>query len=308
MVRVRAAAGPQHRPAAGWPGGRFPRRPRASGPGCARSRCSAGRCPRAAGRCPRAAGRCLTAARIPAGPVTGAPSRGPGAAGGQVPRVRCPPRAGWPQVRLAGQAGARGPRAHGRPPGLSSAALVAAYAHDHAAGGEVFAGPPKITVGNARDRLADHARDRALPPPACDIIACIWRELARQVFGPVAQVVPDAVTKPGRVWPVAACCHTATLTLLAGLGIRSRARDLAGPAAGPVRDRLGQLREPRPHHQLSRAAPRQPVRACHWPHGHPRTRRPTCHLPEPRLRSRCAGCYRLPTPGPSLVPGRALFP
>src|SRR6266704_3578456 len=164
---------------------------------------------------------------------------------------------------------------------LSAAALVATYVHDHAAGAEVFAGPPKIAVGNARDRLAYHARDRALPQPACDIIACIWRELARQVFGPVAQVVPDAVTKPGRVWPVAAWCHTATLTLLAGLGIRSRARDLAGPAAGPVRDLRRQLRERRPHHHLSRAAPRQPVRACHWPHGHPRTRRPTCHLPEP---------------------------
>src|SRR5713226_5101714 len=104
------------------------------------------------------------------------------------------------------------------PPGLSSAALVATCVHDHAAGGEVFAGPPKIAVGNARDRLAYHARDRALPPPACDIIACICRELARQVFGPVAQVVPDAVTKPGRVWPAAAWCHTVTLTLLAEIG------------------------------------------------------------------------------------------
>jgi hypothetical protein len=116
------------------------------------------------------------------------------------------------------------------------AAPVATYVHDHAAGAEVFAGPPKIAVGNARDRLAYHARDRALPQPACETIACIWRELARQVFGPVAQVVPDAVTKLGRVWSAAAWCHTATLTLLAGLGIRFRARDLAGPAVGPVRD------------------------------------------------------------------------
>ena len=163
------------------------------------------------------------------------------------------PAAGWPACRCGWLArpmfghhvhmAARSlvPAGPYEPPRLSSAALVATYVHDHAAGAEVFAGPPKIAVGNARDRLAYHARDRALPQPACDIIAYIWRELARQVFGPAAQVVPDAVTKLGRVWSAAAWCHTATLTLLAGLGIRSRARDLAGPAGGPVRDLRGQM-------------------------------------------------------------------
>ncbi len=192
------------------------------------------------------------------------------------------------------------------PPGLSSAALAATYVHDHAAGAEVFAGPPEIAGGNARDRLAYHARDRALPQPACDIIACIWRELARHVFGPVAQVVPDAVTKLGRVWSAGAWCHTATLTLLAGRGIRSRARDLAGPAGGPVRDLRGQLRERRPHYHLSRAAPRQPVRPAI---GHKVTRapaaRPATHQNPAPLPLR--GVLPPAHPGPGLVPGRALF-